>query len=688
MTTLTEALQLAVQYQQANRWPQAQAVYHKILEQQPHQPDALYGLGVIAQQLGAPQKAEQFLSAALHIQPNLAQAWFSLGNLRQAQTQFSQATAAYQRALAIQPKWVAVHNNLGYALQKQGRWHEAIACYQQALVIQPDCTEADVNLGNALFAQGQLSNAKRVDYAALNTKLGFARKKAGDLQTAITYYQQAIALQPDLAIAHYNLGVVLQEQGQLAEAIACYQHVVKLDPSDAGIYHQWATNKLSRLNPGNTLTSAAEPQAKLRVAFVNQYCDTVLPPFQNSVGACTYGIIRPLAEGCNVITYGIKRSEKLESNYYAQGVHYRFLSPLPLDRWLFKHFRKYQKFIKFFNRGMAPPPSFSRWVFPLYGRAVAKDLVLQQCNVIHFQHTSQYIPMVRALNPTAKIVLTLHSELFTQHHPATFERRLRQVDFVTCVSDCITEKTRQNFPQIADRCQTIYNGIETGEFAREPDYKQARQRPIKRLLYAGAVSPQKGVHTLLDAFQIVVQTYPDVQLDIVGPQGTVPVEETFPIDDPALVTSLKPFYAVNYMTYLKSQLTPDIAAKVSFPGMIARSKLIDRFFDADIFVFPPVWDEGFGIPPVEAMAAGTPVVATRSGAIVETVEHGKTGFLVAKNDAPALAAAILQLLEQDDLRVSMGQAARHRALTHFTWEQAADTTLQLYQALCQHQERT
>nr|WP_293095543.1 glycosyltransferase family 4 protein [Okeania sp. SIO2F4] len=88
------------------------------------------------------------------------------------------------------------------------------------------------------------------------------------------------------------------------------------------------------------------------------------------------------------------------------------------------------------------------------------------------------------------------------------------------------------------------------------------------------------------------------------------------------------------------------------------------------------------MPPVEAMAAGTPVVATRSGAVVETVQDGKTGFLVDKNNAPALAEAILKLLENDEIRESMGRAGRKRAFEYFTWEQAADQTLQLYETLC------
>jgi glycosyltransferase involved in cell wall biosynthesis len=110
--------------------------------------------------------------------------------------------------------------------------------------------------------------------------------------------------------------------------------------------------------------------------------------------------------------------------------------------------------------------------------------------------------------------------------------------------------------------------------------------------------------------------------------------------------------------------------------------LLEHYFNADIFVFPPIWNEGFGIPPVEAMAAGVPVVATRSGAVVETVKHNETGFLVEKNDPQALAQAMSILLESDTLREAMGRAARRRAFERFTWDGVAKAMYSRYQALC------
>ncbi|NEN96307.1 MAG: tetratricopeptide repeat protein, partial [Moorea sp. SIO3I7] len=209
METVSEALQLAVQHRQANRLNKAVQVYYKILEQHPNHPEALYGLGVLAQQTGQYEMAEKLFRATVEAEPNSVKGWFSLGNLCQGQGQLSESVECYQRVLTIQPNLIAVHNNLGYALQQQGNWDDAIASYQKALEIQPTCTEADVNLGNALHAQGQLSQDKHAYYAALNHDLGVSRKIGGDVKTAVAYYRNAIAIQPELVNSHYTLGVAL-----------------------------------------------------------------------------------------------------------------------------------------------------------------------------------------------------------------------------------------------------------------------------------------------------------------------------------------------------------------------------------------------------------------------------------------------------------------------------------------------
>ena len=304
------------------------------------------------------------------------------------------------------------------------------------------------------------------------------------------------------------------------------------------------------------------------------------------------------------------------------------------------------------------------------------------------------------MNPSAKIVLHIHAEWFSQSNFEVLRKRLEGVDLLLTVSDHITRKCRRDFPSIADRCETMYYGIDPEEFSHDKDYTAATPRREKRILYTGAVSPQKGVHVLVDAFKIVGRQYPDVCLDVIGNPTSYPIEESFEMSDRAMVKSIAPLYAKHrmerlkvklslapydagtYQAHLKGRLPADLLAKVRFLGHFSlRQELVDSYYAADVFAFTPVWEEGFGIPPLEAMAAGTPVLGSWSGALPETIQDGKTGFLSKKNDSEGLAEQILQLLENDDLRKTMGQAARQRALTHYTWEGIADKLYHHYQAL-------
>ncbi|MEH1809505.1 tetratricopeptide repeat protein [Nostoc sp.] len=227
---VAELFQLALQDHRANHLDTAEQLYRQVIEKQPDYSEALYGLGMLAQQKGELQEAEKHLSAASQVQPNSVKIWFSLGNLLQGQGQLPEAEAAYRKAIALRPDAGTIYNNLGYTLQQQDKWEEAIASYQKALEFQPNCIEAEINLANALFAQGKLSPEKQAYYAELNYQMGIAHQEAADWETAVVYYRTAIAIQPDLVEAHYNLGVVLQEQGELKEAIACYQKALEFNP--------------------------------------------------------------------------------------------------------------------------------------------------------------------------------------------------------------------------------------------------------------------------------------------------------------------------------------------------------------------------------------------------------------------------------------------------------------------------
>ena len=435
----------------------------------------------------------------------------------------------------------------------------------------------------------------------------------------------------------------------------------------------------------------------MKIAFVNQPFDTILPPFQSSVGACTYGVLPYLEQCCMVVVYGLEDANRDRStNGFGRNVSFRFFPSTQADRLINLLRTKSSKLVQF-----SSPMSTSASTFPAFGRQVAMDLQKEQCDVIHIQHSSQYVPIIREFNPNAKIVLHMHAEWFSQSRFDVLEGRLRGVDLLTCVSNHVAEKTKRDFPSIADRCETTYNGIDPKlEFNREKDYGAARRRKEKRILFAGAVSPHKGPHVLLDAFNIVARGFPDVRLDFVGGLSNYPLEECFELTDRPLIKAVAPFYAKNrferlkaslsiaardagtYQSYLRTKLPPEVAAKVSFQGQIGvRQDLIDRYYDADVLAFPSIWDEGFPLPALEAMAAGLPVVGTRP-AVSETIEDQRSGILVDKNDANGMAEALLRVLQDDDLRDEMGRAARRRVLEHFTWEKVAERMHTRYAALC------
>jgi protein O-GlcNAc transferase len=203
MTTIPEALQLAAQHHRANHFTQAEEVYCQIIDVNPNQVEALYGLGMLAQQRKQYQNAEQFFRDALQLQPEAA----------------------------------AIHNSLGFTLQQQGKLEEAVTCYEKALKILPDSIEVQINLANVLYLQGKLSPEEQVHYADLNQKFALSRQHVEDFKIAEFYYRQAIALQPDLVQAHNNLGDVLQRQGRLNDALISYQEAIRIQPDYPYTYH-------------------------------------------------------------------------------------------------------------------------------------------------------------------------------------------------------------------------------------------------------------------------------------------------------------------------------------------------------------------------------------------------------------------------------------------------------------------
>jgi glycosyltransferase involved in cell wall biosynthesis len=204
-----------------------------------------------------------------------------------------------------------------------------------------------------------------------------------------------------------------------------------------------------------------------------------------------------------------------------------------------------------------------------------------------------------------------------------------------------------------------------------------------RLLYVGRVSPEKGVHVLIEAFERVLAEHPLATLTIAGPHIAAAREFIDPAGAEPKLDPLETFFRHrhSYFPYLQRILSPAAKARVHFVGNVPHEQLVQYYCQADLCIAPSIVHEAFGLPLAESMAAGTPVVATRSGGFGEIVEEGKTGLLVERADAPGMAAAILKLVNDPPLLRAMADASRQRIVERFAWNRVLPQLLREYEVL-------
>ncbi|UJS17828.1 MAG: glycosyltransferase family 4 protein [Candidatus Jettenia sp.] len=413
----------------------------------------------------------------------------------------------------------------------------------------------------------------------------------------------------------------------------------------------------------------------MKIAFVSQPWNQCPPVKGGSISIWINEVARRLSKACDVVVYA--NSSKLQKKKELDGgVYYRRISTSFENRFL----RYLKRFSQFYT--VKRPLFASRTYYLGYVIKVARDIRKQKCDIVHVHNFSQFIPVIRAYNPGVKIILHMHCDWLVELDRSMIKQRLDRTDLIVGCSEYITEKIRRHFPEYAHRCQTIYNGVDIEHFAPEEDSGK-KNNDAKHLLFVGRITPEKGLHTLLEAFQILVKQCPQVRMEIVGPHDQTPRSFIVDLHNNNKVANLKWFYDKNYLSQLKAMLCPDIASKVTFSGHIQQAYLHNNYRNADVLVNPS-FSESFGMSLVEAMATEVPVVATRVGGMTEVIEEDKTGILVEPGDAPALAAAILRLLANEEMRKSMGSAARKRAVELFSWDRISEKLLCQYKNIDEH----
>ncbi len=268
------------------------------------------------------------------------------------------------------------------------------------------------------------------------------------------------------------------------------------------------------------------------------------------------------------------------------------------------------------------------------------------------------------------LIATIHHPITVDReldisHAATFKRKLSlkrwygflgmqkrvasQVQRVITVSESSRNDVSEQLGVDIEKINVVPVGVDHTVFRPMPNVERV---PGRLMTTASADVPMKGLVPLLEALA-KVRTERHAELIVVGklrPESKIP----------ELLDRLNLGDAVTFLHGLSDQ------------------DIVDLYAQAEVAVVPSLY-EGFSLPAIEAMACGVPLVTTTGGALPEVVgKDGESALLVAPNDPSALSHAIVELLENRELRASLGAAGRKRVLGRYTWQVTAKGTAEQY----------
>lgn len=407
---------------------------------------------------------------------------------------------------------------------------------------------------------------------------------------------------------------------------------------------------------------------KKRLAFVTNPLDS---GFRSSISIVTLELAKRLTSDYSISVY---TSSGKDERPAPDGISVRRLPARP-DQSLR---RLTGKLTPLFS--LKKPFFSSPLYYPLYMTRLALDLKKNGVDIVHLHNFTQFIPVIRALNPGIKIVLHMHSEWLSQLDNRVMSERIKYADLILSCSEFITYKTRRAFHNAAYKCRTLYNGVDVSQFNAVPGGGPKEPKKKKMLMCVGRITPEKGLHIVIDAFNTLASKYPDLELCLIGQERITPAEFLVELSDDARVRSLKAFYPGSYKKRIMESLAPALSSRVFLSGHVSHSEMVSKYYDAMIFLNASYY-ESFGIPVAEAMACGLPVIAARAGGVPEIVEDGLSGLLVEPGDSDALAAAVTKLLENEDLRDSLARAGRERVRERFNWDSIAGELAEFYRGM-------
>ena len=283
-----------------------------------------------------------------------------------------------------------------------------------------------------------------------------------------------------------------------------------------------------------------------------------------------------------------------------------------------------------------------------------------------FHGTNYDVPLWRG----CRSVLTIH-DLSLLLHPDTHERRSvararRRLPVMTKTANAIvvpTERVRQEVCEylrvgeqkvfvVPEAARKVFHAV---DFAETSATRQTLGIGDEFILTVGTIEPRKNIPVLVTAFErlLLRKANSRLQLVIAGGDGW--------LSGPSL----------------KAVKNSRAAEQIVLTGYLHDVALRDLYSSCRVFVYPSLY-EGFGLPPIEAMACGAPVVVSDIPALVEST--GGAATVANARDAGELAEAIRDVLNDENKRAALSRAGQHRA-TELSWTQTAIKTMQIYESL-------
>ena len=266
------------------------------------------------------------------------------------------------------------------------------------------------------------------------------------------------------------------------------------------------------------------------------------------------------------------------------------------------------------------------------------------------------------------------------HHPITVDRRLdikaakglkakfgayrwygfvrhqcevaRRINSILTVSETSRRDMASSMGIDPEKVSVVPIGVDTTVFRPLPGVERV---PFTVVTTASADVPLKGLVHLVKAFSILVRNYPQARLSIIGaPRPGSEVQR--------LVDRL------------------GLRGQVEFLGKVSQEEIVRLYSASQVACVPSLY-EGFSLPAIEAMACGTPLVATDGGALPEVVGNdGEAGLIARAGDATSIAKQIARVFDSAPLASSLSHHARLRVLARYSWRSAAIATAEVYRA--------